>query len=219
MRTAKSRRGRYAPRNKPIIYRAPRVGGALIDEQLPRYDYRDGFQVVITAAPGAVYDAVMQRDFLRLPLVREFFALRESPVGALHRLTGAPPPMPMPKAPLSDLTSIGEFTRLAERPGKELVLGAVGRPWFPDYASTRLAATAFAEFQEPGYAKIAWSWIVKPLGAGQTLLVCEWRTQLTDEESRAAFRRYWTVASSRVRLLARMGLARIKIDCEQELRS
>ena len=214
MRTAKSRRGRFAPHREPIVYEAPRVGGALIDEQLPRYDYRDAFQVVILAPPGAVYDAVMRRDFVRLPLVRELFASRELPVGPLHRLTGAPPPIPMPKASLSDITSIGEFTRLAERPGKELVLGAVGRPWCPDYASTRLAATAFAEFQEPGYAKIAWSWIVKPLGAGQTLLVCEWRTQLTDDEARARFRRYWAAAASGVRLLARTGLARIKIDCE-----
>ena len=214
MRTARARHGRFDRRDKPIIYRAPRVGGALIDEHLPRYHYRDAFQVVIAAPVEAVYDAVMRRDFLRLPLVREFFALRDLPARGLHRLTGAPAPMPMPKATLADLTSVGAFTKLAERPGRELVLGAVGRPWRPDYASTRIAATAFAEFQEPGYAKIAWSWIVKPLGSGQTLLVCEWRTQLTDEEAQASFRRYWTIASRAVRLLARVGLSRIKVDCE-----
>ena len=214
MHTARSRRDRFTPRQKPIIYKAPRVGGALISEQLPRYDYRDAFQVVITAPPDDVYNAVLERDFLRLPLVRAFFAIREFPVAAWHRLTGAPVPTPAPHATLNDQTGIGSFTLLAERPGRELVLGAVGRPWRPDYASIRISAERFAEFEEPGYAKIAWSWIVKPLGSGQTLLVCEWRTQLTDDEARANFRRYWTVVSRGVRLLARVGLARMKTDCE-----
>ena len=214
MRTARSRRDRFAPQHKPIIYKAPRVGGALINEQLPRYDFRDAYQVVVLAPADVVYRAVMDRDFLRMPLVRAFFAIRELPARAWHRLTGAPPLAATPRATLADLTRIGAFTLLAERPGRELVLGAVGRPWRPDYASTRIAATAFAEFEEPGYAKIAWSWIVKPLGAGQTLLVCEWRTQLTDDDARAHFARYWTVVSRGVRLLARIGLARIKVDCE-----
>lgn len=214
MRTAKSRRDRFTPQQRPIIYKAPRVGGALINEQLPRYDFRDAYQVVVLAPADVVYRAVMDRDFLRMPLVRAFFAIRELPARAWHRLTGAPPLVATPRAKLADLTRIGAFTLLAERPGRELVLGAVGRPWRPDYASTRIAATAFAEFEEPGYAKIAWSWIVKPLGAGQTLLVCEWRTQLTDDEARAQFARYWTVVSRGVRLLARIGLSRIKVDCE-----
>ena len=214
MRTARSRRGRFTPPHKPIIYKAPRVGGALINEQLPRYDVRDAYQVVVLAPADVVYQAVMDRDFLRVPLVRAFFAIRELPARAWHRLTGAPPLPATPRATLADLTRTGAFTLLAERPGRELVLGAVGRPWRPDYASTRIAASAFTEFEEPGYAKIAWSWIVKPLGAGQTLLVCEWRTQLTDDDARAHFARYWTVVSRGVRLLARMGLARIKVDCE-----
>lgn len=211
MRTARSRRGRFAPQSRPILYKAPRVGGALINEQLPHCDYRDAYQVVVRAPADVVYQAVLERDVLRVPLVRAFLAIHEVPARGRRRLTGAPP---TPREKLTDLTHVGAFTLLAERPGEELVLGAVGRPWRPDYASTRIGATAFAEFEEPGYAKIAWSWIVKPLGAGQTLLVCEWRTQLTDDEARAQFRRYWTIVSRRVRLLARIGLARIKVDCE-----
>lgn len=49
MRTARSRRGRFTPPHKPIIYKAPRGGGALINEQLPRYDVRDAYQVVVLA--------------------------------------------------------------------------------------------------------------------------------------------------------------------------
>ena len=217
MRTAKARGDRFTPRQRPIIYKAPSVGGALINEQLPRYDFRDAYQVVILAPPEAVYEAVMQRDFLRLPLIRAFFAIREFPLRAWRRLTGGPAPASVARATLADLTKVGAFTVLGERRGRELVLGAVGRPWRPDYAPTYVSASAFAGFQEPGFAKIAWSWIVKPLGSGQSLLVTEWRTQLTDEEARSHFRRYWTVVSRGVRRLARVGLARIKADCEREV--
>ena len=217
MRTARGRRGRFTPRQRPIIYKAPPVGGALINEQLPRYDFRDAYQVVILATPEAVYQALMQRDFLRLPLIHAFFAIRELPVRAWRRVTGGPAPASVPRATLADLTKIGAFTVLAERPGRELVLGSVGRPWRPDYEPTYVSASAFAGFQEPGFAKIAWSWIVKPLGSGQSLLATEWRTQLTDDEARARVRRDWTVASKGVRLLARVGLARIKADCEREV--
>lgn len=217
MRTARARRGRFAPRQRPIIYKAPPVGGAVINEQLRRYDFRDAYQVVILAPPEAVYDAVMQRAFLRLPLIRAFFAIREFPVRAWRRLTGASTPASSPHLTLADLTKIGAFTVLAERPGRELVLGAVGRPWRPDFGPTYVSASAFAGFQEPGFAKIAWSWIVKPLGSGQSLLVTEWRTQLTDDEARAQFRPYWTVVSRGVRVLARVGLVRIKADCEREV--
>jgi hypothetical protein len=217
MRTARGRRGRFTPRQRPIIYKAPLVGGALINQLLPRYDFRDARQVVILATPEAVYEAVMQRDFLRLPLIRAFFAVREFPVRAWRRLTGGPVPASVPHATLADLTKVGAFTILAEHPGQELMLGAVGRPWRPDYEPTYVSASAFAGFQEPGFAKMAWSWIVKPLGSGQSLLVTEWRTQLTDDEARALFRRYWTVVSKGVRLLARVGLARIKADCEREV--
>lgn len=197
MRTA---RGRRFARRQPIVYKAPRVGGALINQQLPRYDYRDAYQVVIMAPPEIVWDAVMQLDFLELPLFHSLFAIRALPTR------------------LADLTALGAFTVVAERPGREIVLGAVGRPWRPDYAPTPFAAHAFAGFDQPGVAKIAWSWMVKPLGSGQTLLVVEWRTQLTNTEARSHFRRYWTIVSRGVRLLARIALAGIKSDCEQKPR-
>jgi hypothetical protein len=104
---------------------------------------------------------------------------------------------------------------LAELPGREIVLGSVGRPWRPDYGPVHLAPSSFASFADPGFAKIAWSWMVKPIGSGQTLLVVEWRTRLTDADARAHFRRYWAIVSRGVRLLTRVALSRIKLDCER----
>jgi hypothetical protein len=142
------------------------------------------------------------------------FALRELPARTWRRVTRSPAMPAARHGRLADLIALGAFSLVAERPGREIVLGAVGQPWRPDYARTAFAASTFAGFDQPGFAKIVWSWMVKPLGSGQTLLVVEWRTRLTDAEARSHFRRYWTLVSRGVRLLARIALVRIKVDCE-----
>lgn len=181
MRTARAPRGRFAPRPRPIVYAAPPVGGALIDEQLPRYDVRQAYQVVVIAPTEAVYDAVARRAFL----------------------TG-------------ELTKFGAFEPVGERARREIVFGAIGRPWDTQCGPVRMATSDFAGFAKPGFAKIAWSWIVKPLGAGQSLLVVEWRVRLTDESVRAEFRRYWSETSKELRRLARAAIARIETECEAQ---
>ena len=216
MRTA---RGRRFARKQPIVYKAPQVGGALINQQVPRYDYRDAYQVVVMAPTDTVWSAVMQLDFLKLPLIRALFAIRELSARTWRRLTSGPEMPAAPYARLADLTALGAFTVVAERSGREIVLGAVGQPWRPDYAPSPIAPHTFAAFDTPGFAKIAWSWMVKPIGSGQTLLVVEWRTQLTNAEARSHFRQYWTIVSRGVRLLARLALARIKSDCERKPRT
>jgi hypothetical protein len=181
MRVARAHRRRFTPRQDPIVYKAPRVGGSLIGDQLRRCDFRNAYQVVVLAQPEAVYAALARLDFLA-----------------------------------ADLTTLGAFAPVAERRGREIVLGAVGRPWRRDAGPVRIATSDFAGFSEPGFAKIAWSWIVKPLGSGQSLLVVEWRTQLTDDDARAQFERYWPLVSRGVRRLARTTLGRIKAACERD---
>jgi hypothetical protein len=214
MRIVKARRFRSRATWR-AVYPAPRLGGALIDEQLPRYDFRDAYHAVVLAPPADVYCAMMALDFLRLPTVRILFALRELPERLWRWVGGREQSAATSHATLDDLVRVGAFTMLAERPGRELVLGAVGCPWRLDYGGIRIAPEEFAQFATPGFAKVAWSWTVKPLGSGQSLLVVEWRTALTDGAARARFRRYWAVVGSGVRLIARVSLARIKADCER----
>jgi hypothetical protein len=78
----------------------------------------------------------------------------------------------------------------------------------------RFATSDFAAFSQPGFAKIAWSWIVKPLGSGQSLLVVEFRAQLTDADALAEFRRFWPPVAGTVRRMARTALARVKHESE-----
>lgn len=53
---------------------------------------------------------------------------------------------------------------LHDDPGREVVMGAVTRPWEADVVFRALAPDAFASFAEPGYAKVVWALRADPLG-------------------------------------------------------
>ena len=46
---------------------------------------------------------------------------------------------------------------LAHRPGRELVIGAVARPWMPNVTFTPIVPERFATFSEPDVVKIIWT--------------------------------------------------------------
>ena len=105
---------------------------------------------------------------------------------------------------------------LAEEPGRELILGTVTKPWEPNVRFRGLASEAFAAFEEPGYAKIAWTLVVEPREAGQSLFRTETRVATTDPESRARFRRYWSVFSAGIRVIRWETLRLVRSAAERE---
>jgi len=84
-----------------------------------------------------------------------------------------------------------EWTKLDEAPGEEFVVGAVGKFWRPSIEWRDVAPDEFADFDEPGYAKLAIGISVRPYGARRSLLTYEARTATTDDRARRNFRRYW----------------------------
>src|SRR4051794_7364336 len=75
---------------------------------------------------------------------------------------------------------------------RELVLGLVGRFWRPVIRYADVAPDAFADFDEPGWAKTLYGLTVTPLPDGRSLLTGTMRTATTDDAARRAFTRYWT---------------------------
>ena len=65
----------------------------------------------------------------------------------------------------------------------------------------RLEPEVFAAFREPGYAKIAWTMVVEPRDAGESIFRTETRVSTTDAESRARFRRYWSAFAPGIRVI------------------
>jgi hypothetical protein len=90
----------------------------------------------------------------------------------------------LPAATDRALLELKGFERLAEEPGRELVLGAVGRPWLP--RGGIVPGADVRTFAEPGYARMALNFSYD----GRELAT-ETRVALTDARARRLFRLYW----------------------------
>ncbi len=81
---------------------------------------------------------------------------------------------------------------LGEEPGREVVLGTIGRFWRPAACARSLPPSSLA-FAEPGWAKAAWNFRVEPAPDGAATTSTETRVLCTDPVSRRTFRRYWRI--------------------------
>jgi hypothetical protein len=183
---------------------APR---SLLDEVLPRFDANEVHQVWVPAPPQVVYAAMKQVTVREVRLLRPLGALRGLP----HRLARRPGFRPAGSAPLLDTFVRAGFILLGERPGAEIAAGVVGRFWRladsePAPVRTREGFVAFAE---PGYAKAAMAFLVRPEGGG-TRVVTETRITGTSPEAVRAFRRYWRVIRPGSGAIRRSWLAAIR---------
>lgn len=143
------------------------------------------------------------------------FALRELPLKIACRLRGEPPPPSLPKVTFGDVAQHGPgWVSLAEQPGVELVVGAVGRFWRRDYGGRPVPAQEFVAFHEPGYAKLALSLAVRPTKTG-SIVRYEARTTTTDAAARRKFRRYWWITAPAWALVMGRALRRIKAEAER----
>jgi hypothetical protein len=181
----------------------------LIDRYVPVPDVTVRRAVVVDADPEATLRAAWEVDLLRIgPAAAALGWLRALPSVVEARLRGDATPEPPAEMTLAGLREDSEqpWVILDESP-TELVVGAVGKPWNPTIEWADVEATAFADFDDPGWAKIAFALVARPYGGERTLLTYDVRTELTDARSRRRFRRYWAVVRPGVTVLMR-GLLR-----------
>jgi hypothetical protein len=100
-----------------------------------------------------------------------------------------------------------QFPLLDERPGRELVTGAIARFWESRVPLCDVAARDFATFDEPGYGKLACSLQVDPREGGGSWIGLELRGDATDDESYERLVTYWRRFEARART-ARRAVAR-----------
>jgi hypothetical protein len=151
-----------------------------LDEQLPRFDRRELHSRRVAARPAQVLVAAREVTAREVPLLVVLMALRSGP--RLRRLS-------LDRPILGEFERSG-FVRLAEA-DDELVYGGVGRFWTPSGGIRRISAEEFEGFAEPGYAKAAFNFLVRPAPDGGTLLSTETRVLATDPAARRSFCRYW----------------------------
>jgi hypothetical protein len=164
------------------------------------------------AAPAAVtLIAAREQDLFKLPLVRTIFRTREVVLGA------KPSDRPQPPGLLAAVQALG-WGVLADVPGREVVVGAVTRPWEANVTFQALAPDEFAAFSAPGFVKIAWTLRADPVDGEASIFRTETRAIATDAIARARFRRYWAFASPGIALIRHLSLRPLQREAERRAR-
>jgi hypothetical protein len=182
----------------------------LLDRFMPTYDVEERHHVRVGAPAETTLTVAQEMDLLRVPLVRWIFRTRELILGS------KPDDQVRPRELLPFMRSLG-WGILAQVPGREVVVGAVTKPWEANVVFRPVPADQFAAFHEPGWVKIAWTLRADPMGAGESVFRTETRVATTDGASRAAFRRYWALASAGIVLIRWLLLGPLKAEAERRM--
>ena len=148
-----------------------------LERVMPVYDFRLRHDRWIEVPPPRVYAALLRLRLEDLTIARPLLRVRH--LGRSAGTGGAP------------LVERGPVTVLSSNPSRELVAGAVARPW--QLTPTRRTVRSLAEFgaiDEPGWTKYLFDFTLTPEGAG-TRLSTETRGRSSSPEARRAFAVYW----------------------------
>lgn len=187
----------------------------LLDEVMPRYQFREVHQIWVPAAPAVAYAVVKAVTPREIRLFAPLMAVRAAP----SRLAGHGPEL-QPSAPLLEQFAHQGFPVLDERPPAELVIGGVGRFWrlTGDGAlETVRTRRDFVIFDHPGYAKAALNFTVEVEEAGSRI-VTETRVLGTDTDATRRFRRYWFAIRLGSAAIRKSWLKAIRQRIEREAR-
>jgi hypothetical protein len=193
--------------------RSPDERDEYLDRFIPRYDVHERHAIVVAATPAVTLAAARTQNMFDKPLIRAIFKTRELVMGA------APDTASRPHGLLGAMLSIG-WRVLYEVPDREIVVGAVTRPWQANVTFRGIGPDAFAAFNEADYVKIVWTLRADPIDDGShCLFSTETRAVATDADAARKFRRYWALTSPGIRTIRRLGLPSLKAAAEQSHRA
>lgn len=184
----------------------------LLDRFMPVYDVVERHHIRVDAPAATTLAAAREQDLFRLPLVRAIFRARE----ILLRAT--PDDRLQPRGLLAATQALG-WDILADVPDREIVVGAVTKPWEANVTFHALPPDEFAAFSKPGFVKIAWTLSAEPLEGDTSMFRTETRAVATDAMARARFRRYWAFVSPGIALIRRLSLRPLKGEAERRARA
>lgn len=180
----------------------------LLDQFMPEYEVAERHHVRVAAPAAITLSAAADTDLHRSKVIWAIFRARELVLGA------EPDAETHPTGLLAQTTSLG-WRVLAERPGREIVVGAVTQPWLPNVVFRGLAPEEFRAFHEPGYVKIVWTLRADPVGESESIFRTETRVMTTDQTARTKFRWYWARFSPGIVLIRRVMLGLLKTEAER----
>ena len=187
----------------------------LIDDYLPAFEASEHHAITIAAPAREVYAALRTADLGGHPVTKALMTLRSLPAALAAPRDGMTRLAQMrerSRITLDDMLGHG-FVQLDEEPGRELLIGVVGRFWRPTGNLEACDADRFREPLPPGMAKAVWNFAVEPRGDGATILTTETRIHCSDEQALRSFRRYWTVIQPFSGLIRRLMLRSVARAC------
>ena len=193
---------------------APSAAGQedpLLDRFLPVYEIVERHQIHVGAPAAVTLDVARDVDLQASPVVRTIIRAREIILGS------TPDDRARPRGLLAEMQSLG-WRVLAEVPGREVVVGAVTRPWEANVTFRAVPPDQFAAFNEAGYVKIAWTIRADPITASESVFRTETRAVATDSTARTRFRRYWSFLSPGIIVIRWALLGPLKKEAERRVR-
>ena len=183
----------------------------VLDAFMPKYDVAERHRVFVAAPAEVTFGALMELDLDDSRLVRAIFKGREM-------LLGAEPVKDLPRGLVALTKKLG-WVVLAEMPGRELVMGAVTRPWEANVVFRSIPSEQFAAFDEPDYVKIIWTLRADANGPLGSIARSETRAVATDASARRRFQWYWARFSAGIALIREISLQLVKKSAERRARS
>ena len=183
----------------------------LLDRFLPVYEIVERHQLGVAAPAAVTLDSARDADLQASPVVRTIIRAREIILGA------TPVDRLRPRGLLAETQALG-WGVLADVPGREVVMGAVTRPWEANVTFRALPPDQFAAFNEAGYVKIAWTIRADPITATESVFRTETRAVATDPSARTKFRRYWSFLSPGIIVIRWAVLGPVKQEAERRAR-
>jgi hypothetical protein len=180
----------------------------LLHRFMPEYEVVERHHIRVAAPAAVTMAAAREQNLFEAPVVRAIIRAREIALG------GARAERPQPRGLLAAVQALG-WGVLAEVPDRELVIGAVTKPWEANVTFQSLPPGDFAAFSQPGFVKIAWTLRADPVDSETSIFRTETRANATDASARARFRRYWAFASPGIGLIRWLSLALLKRDAER----
>ena len=184
----------------------------LLDSYLGEYDVAEVHVCIVNGDVKRTWEAIRNVDLSSIPVVHALLVLRSLP-GRLRAISsGQAAPAPPPFS-FGDMPRVG-FQLLGERPA-EIAFGFVGKPWKVGAEQPlAIGRDDFAAFNDPGFAKVAFSIRAKPYGSHRTLITTETRTATTDAATRRRFAAYWKLIGPSSALIRRLILRQVTSQVE-----
>jgi hypothetical protein len=180
-----------------------------IQKYLPGPRHSETMRIFVRATPEVAWQAVRHHNVSSIPWVNFLFRLRtiadifkgdKPKFGDTH------------KGIIDEIAEHNEgFIILEENPGKNVVVGAIGKFWHLNIPFESITADQFRTFDIPGWGKVAWAISVEPYSTGSTISF-DLRTTATDKASWARLNRYYHVIGLFSRLIRHSLMEQLQHD-------